>query len=167
MNAAPVAEPEDGNPVRLAGTQGEVRAENHLFHLVDTGTPRTGDPDDQPPSPRRDDLATTGEGAVTFNSALSDHYPHVTLEHWPAEPPAPQGAWHGHTRLELTLAGGRLTLFSGVSRLPAPHTLNPPPGHYTLDVWCRRQPAQSRFTTGELIPHGAEQWLLQLWLTTR
>ncbi|WP_406192665.1 hypothetical protein OH807_01355 [Kitasatospora sp. NBC_01560] len=139
----------------------EVRAEHHLFHLVDTATPPSGDPDDRPPTPRHDQLATTAPatGTVTLNSALSDHYPHVTVQHWSAPPPPPpSGRWPRHTRLTVDLEGGRLTLTSGVSHLPADAALRLPPGRYTLSV----HRSASRPTRAPL-PHRAEHWLLRLW----
>ncbi|MFJ9948228.1 hypothetical protein [Kitasatospora sp. NPDC091207] len=136
----------------------EVRAEHHLFHLVDTAAAPGGEPDDEPETPRRDQLATAAAGAVTFNSALSDHYPHVTLQHWTAPPPPPPGDWPRRSQLTVDLEGGRLTLTSGVSRLPADAVLRLPPGRYTLTAY-RGAPRPTR----ELLPHRAEHWLLRLW----
>ncbi|MFG3055486.1 hypothetical protein ACGFZP_31705 [Kitasatospora sp. NPDC048239] len=68
-----------------------------------TAAPPSGDPDDQPPTPRHDRLATTAPRTVTFNSALSDHYPHITLQHWTAPPPPPlQQQVHGAARSTST-----------------------------------------------------------------
>ncbi|MEU1425029.1 hypothetical protein [Kitasatospora sp. NPDC005751] len=136
----------------------EVRAENHLFHLVDTAAPPSGDADDRPPTPGPGRLATTAGGTVTFNSALSDHYPHVTLQYWTARPPAPPGHWPQHIRLTVDLEGGRLALTSGVSHLPAAAALPLPPGRYTLAAH-----RGALHPTPSLLPHRAEHWLLQLW----
>ncbi|MGW4893155.1 hypothetical protein ACWEQL_12950 [Kitasatospora sp. NPDC004240] len=145
-------------PVPLAELQAEVRAEHHLFHLVDTAALSSGDPDDRPPTPRPGQLATTGAGAVTLNSALSDHYPHVTLEYWDTPPAPPTAPWPHHTRLTVEFEDGHLTLTSGVSNLPTGRALRIPPGRYTLDAH-RTDPQP----TGEPIPHRAEHWLLRLW----
>ncbi|MFE2729136.1 hypothetical protein [Kitasatospora sp. NPDC059327] len=139
----------------------EVRAEHHLFHLVDTAAPPGGEPDDEPETPRHGQLATTapGTGTVTFNSALSDHYPHVSLQHWRTPPPPPPpGDWPHQVRLAVDLQGGRLTLASGVSRLPTDAALRLPPGRYTLTAY-----RSALRPTREPLPRGAEQWLLRLW----
>ncbi|MFF2042770.1 hypothetical protein ACFVVX_20295 [Kitasatospora sp. NPDC058170] len=136
----------------------EVRAEHHLFHLVDTAAAPSGDPDDRPPTPHRDQLATTAAGTVTFNSALSDHYPHVTLQHWAAPPAPPPGHWPRRIRLSVDLEGGRLTLASGVSHLPTGTALRLPPGRYTLTAY-----RSALHPTRDALPHRAEHWLLQLW----
>ncbi|MER7847412.1 hypothetical protein ABTZ03_26105 [Kitasatospora sp. NPDC096077] len=155
-----------GPPYLLAALRQEVRAEDHLFHLVDTAAPRTGDPDDQPPTPERGTLATVGAGAATLNSALADHYPDVTLELWSGQPPDLAGPPADHIRLAVALDGGRLALCSGVSHLPAPRHLTVPPGRYNLDAW-RSAPTDTRRPVGaEAIPHSAEHWLLRLWLSS-
>ncbi|MFF1907214.1 hypothetical protein [Kitasatospora sp. NPDC058218] len=149
--AAPVASP-------IAELTVDVRAEHHLFHLVDVAAPPGGEPDDEPETPRHDQLATTASGTVTFNSALSDHYPHVTLQHWSTRPPPPPGSWPHRIRLAVDLDGGRLTLSSGVSRLPADAALRLPPGRYTLTAY-----RSALRPTRDPLPRRAEHWLLRLW----
>ncbi|MFB7619459.1 hypothetical protein [Kitasatospora sp. NPDC056181] len=145
-------------PAPIAELRTEVRAEHHLFHLVDTAALPSGEADDQPPTPRPGQLATTSTGAVTFNSALSDHYPLITLQYWGTPPAPPTPPWPHHAQHTIEFEGGRLTLTSGVSNLPAKDALSVPAGRYTLTIH-RDDPEP----TSEPIPHQAEHWLLRLW----
>ena len=121
-------------PQRLAASGGLVFVEDHMFHLIDIAAPESGDPE-APLGP----LVTVGSGLglATFSSELQDNEPQVDLEYWSAEPPEPDGTWEASACDRLTVAGGRLTLASGVSMLDAPHDLEVPPGRYRMGVWCR------------------------------
>ncbi|MEV4937376.1 hypothetical protein [Streptomyces zaomyceticus] len=146
------------SPSPKARAEAEARAENHLFHLTDTGTPRTGDPTLQPPTPTSHQLATSAPGTITLNSTLADHYPHVTVEVWNTPPPLPaEGPPGESTKLTLRLHGD-LLLASGVSHLAVPLPLDVPAGAYTVTV--TRTPPAAPPTTA--LPRHAEHWLLQI-----
>lgn len=150
-------------PELLATADGEILAERTMFRLDDIGSLLALGPEDEPPIPDQE-LVTCAFGSAVFASALSHHYPRVTVEHWSARPPAPEGNWELHAEVLLDRGGTMLGLSSGVSRLPGPHRLSLAEGPYDLGVWCRgREDARAGSTAGEAIPHGVEVWLLRLW----
>ncbi|MGW5483034.1 hypothetical protein [Streptomyces sp. NPDC004008] len=160
------ASPTPPQPSRIAGADGLVLTEDHLFNLVDAAAPVTSVT--RPPAPGRR-LVAVGAGVVlaVFRSELEDNEPHVELEHWSFSPPEPEGEWEVHTEERLTVEAGRLTLASGVNALPAPHQLTVPPGPYRLGVWCQgrteaRAVELDAIDTGTF-PQGVERWMVRLW----
>jgi hypothetical protein len=153
----------------LAVADGTVLTESHLFNLVDIEAVALSGAARRPAAPRGTQLLSVGSGALlaVFTSELEDNEPHVVVEHWSAEPPAPDGPWEVHAQERLTVEAGQLSLSSGISGVPAPHRLTLPPGHYDLAVWCRGRAAAraaelDAIDQGSLLP-GLEQWLLRLW----
>ena len=150
-------------PDLLATADGEILAEHNMFRLDDIGSLLALDPEDEPPVPD-EELVTSAFGAAIFASALSHHYPLVTLEYWSNRPPNPHGNWERSAEVVLNRGGKHVGLSSGVSRLPGPHRISLPPGSYVLSVWCRgREEVRTRAAAGEARPHGMEVWLLRLW----
>ncbi|MFI1094470.1 hypothetical protein [Streptomyces sp. NPDC020917] len=156
------------SPRLRSATGGFPLTEAHLFHLVDVSEGvQSGSSPDVP----GDRLFTTGSGAVLarFASAVEDNEPRVDIEHWSAEPPGPGDGWQGESG-ELTVEGGRLSLASGISGIPADglaKDFTVPPGRYRVAVWCRgRQETVAAWPdcieAGEL-PRGTERWLIRLW----
>ncbi|MFB6895572.1 hypothetical protein [Streptomyces hydrogenans] len=149
--------PGPGDPHPRPRAEAEARVENHLFHLTDTGTPRTGDPALQPPTPTHQ-IATSAPGTITLNSTLADHYAHVTVEIWNAPPPPPADALpEDRTTLTLRLHGN-LLLASGVSHLPVPLPLSLHDAAYTVAITRTPPPAPP----SAALPRGAEHWLLRI-----
>ena len=149
---------------RLTSATGEVSVEHSLFQLDDIAAVPTGDPDDEAPVPHAPDLVAVGVNAARFRSEIGDNYPLVTIESWSAEPPEPPDRWEQRQEVRLHVDGGRLRFHSLVSRIPGPEAIDVTPGSYQMRVWCRgRLEARSRLMHGELLPHGVEQWLVQVW----
>jgi hypothetical protein len=153
----------------LAVADGTVLTESHLFNLVDIEAAALSGAVRRPAAPGGTQVVSVGSGALlaVFASELEDNEPRVVLEHWSAEPPAPEGVWEVHARDRLTVEGGQLSFSSGISGIPAPHRLTLSPGHYHLAVWCRGR-AAARAAELEAIDQGSllpalEQWLLRLW----
>jgi hypothetical protein len=155
-------------PQRLAHSGGLVFVEDHMFSLVDPGAPAGVAPGADPPAALGPLLTVGGGlGLATFSSELQDNEPQVDLECWSAEPPEPDGPWEASARGQISVAGDRLALVSGISMLSSSHDLAVPPGRYDIAVWCRgREQARAgelAAIEAETLVRGVEKWLIRLW----
>ncbi|MBB5120886.1 hypothetical protein AF335_05820 [Streptomyces eurocidicus] len=106
-----------------------------------------------------------GPGGVLFRCATTDFHPHVRLESWSAEPPAPPGGWDTLDTVEFELFRHGKVQLNEWDGDPSGEPVDlGGPGVYRLRAASLgRAAARERHAAGEMFFHGTEEWLIQLW----
>lgn len=142
----------------------QVLVEDHLFQVF-VGTGLGWDP---LVIPADDELFAVDEFRLVMRSDAQEHLAAFTVELWDYEPSPHAEAWDMAQDEEMTVSGDGepvvVEVAPLVSRRPDTSLTLPEDGRYRVRVYSRGREAvvQSR----EPIPHGIEEWLIQLWKMT-
>jgi hypothetical protein len=119
---------------------------------------------DEDPSP--DDVFDVPGHGIRFNSSNNDFWPLVTLEHWDAVPPVPEGAWEYERAVRARTSDRPVAIVDlGGTKLGG-STL--PPSSFNIRILCRGRGREAAMETLEEFPEEPqgdpfEFWVLQFW----